>query len=393
MAFVGGASSFIESSLAQLFKVRDTDGFRGGPAYYMQRGLKARWMGILFAVILIICFPFAFSLAAGEHDPGDGLGERRRRGARVAAVGHRHRASPRSRARRLRRACAASPRSPRRSCPPWRCSISSSASSSSRSTSTGCRPSSRRSSRRRSGYNEVVGATFGYIILTGRQARHVLQRGRAGLRPERRRERRGDASRQAGSRADPRRLLRHVPRVLDHGVHHPRLGARSRGRGRGASGSPRGRSEHARRVVEHPLSVIIFLLAFSLDPRQLLLRRVQHRVHHSAPLRARRRTACSSSPPCSRDRSSAPTSSGTSRTAPWASWRSSTSSRSPCSPASPSDCSRTTRAAPRGPGSRLHATLLPDVTGIEVLGGRAHRHRPASTCRRKRDRPGSTATI
>lgn len=61
MAFVGGASSFIESSLAQLYKTRDKDGFRGGPAYYMQRGLGARWMGILFAVILIVCFPFAFS--------------------------------------------------------------------------------------------------------------------------------------------------------------------------------------------------------------------------------------------------------------------------------------------------------------------------------------------
>jgi AGCS family alanine or glycine:cation symporter len=61
MAFVGGASSFIESSLAQLFKVRDTDSFRGGPAYYIERGLKARWLGIWFAVILIICFPFAFS--------------------------------------------------------------------------------------------------------------------------------------------------------------------------------------------------------------------------------------------------------------------------------------------------------------------------------------------
>lgn len=61
MAFVGGASSFVESTLGQLFKVRDADGFRGGPAYYMQHGLKARWMGVLFAVILICCFPFAFS--------------------------------------------------------------------------------------------------------------------------------------------------------------------------------------------------------------------------------------------------------------------------------------------------------------------------------------------
>ncbi|MEE4023549.1 alanine/glycine:cation symporter family protein [Gordonia sp. PKS22-38] len=61
MAFVGGASSFIESSLGQLFKIRDADGFRGGPAYYMQRGLRSRWMGVLFAIILIVCFPFAFS--------------------------------------------------------------------------------------------------------------------------------------------------------------------------------------------------------------------------------------------------------------------------------------------------------------------------------------------
>lgn len=61
MAFIGGASSFVESTLGQLFKVRDRDGFRGGPAYYIERGLKARWAGILFAVILILCFPFAFS--------------------------------------------------------------------------------------------------------------------------------------------------------------------------------------------------------------------------------------------------------------------------------------------------------------------------------------------
>ncbi|AWB85941.1 alanine/glycine:cation symporter family protein [Mycetocola zhujimingii] len=61
MAFIGGASSFVESTLGQLYKTRDKDGFRGGPAYYMERGLGARWMGILFAVILILCFPLAFS--------------------------------------------------------------------------------------------------------------------------------------------------------------------------------------------------------------------------------------------------------------------------------------------------------------------------------------------
>ncbi|WGD37010.1 amino acid carrier protein [Lysinibacter sp. HNR] len=61
MAFIAGAASFVESSLGQLFKVKDANGFRGGPAYYMQHGLKARWLGILFAVVLIICFPFAIS--------------------------------------------------------------------------------------------------------------------------------------------------------------------------------------------------------------------------------------------------------------------------------------------------------------------------------------------
>ncbi|GAA1731853.1 alanine:cation symporter family protein [Microbacterium paludicola] len=61
MAAIGAASAFAESSLAQLFKVRDSQGFRGGPAYYMAKGLGARWMGVVFAVILIFCFPFAFS--------------------------------------------------------------------------------------------------------------------------------------------------------------------------------------------------------------------------------------------------------------------------------------------------------------------------------------------
>ncbi|PZR53689.1 sodium:alanine symporter family protein [Xylanimonas oleitrophica] len=61
MAFVGGASSFVESTLGQLYKERHRDGFRGGPAYYMLHGLKARWMGVVFAVVLICCFPFAFS--------------------------------------------------------------------------------------------------------------------------------------------------------------------------------------------------------------------------------------------------------------------------------------------------------------------------------------------
>lgn len=61
MAFLVGASSLVESALAQLFKVRDHAGFRGGPAYYIERGLGRRGAAVLFAVILILCFPFAFN--------------------------------------------------------------------------------------------------------------------------------------------------------------------------------------------------------------------------------------------------------------------------------------------------------------------------------------------
>ncbi|WP_035744175.1 alanine/glycine:cation symporter family protein [Haematomicrobium sanguinis] len=66
MAFIGGASSFVESTLGQLYKVRGKDGYHGGPAYYMQRGLGQRWLGIIFAIVLIFCFPFAFSALQGN---------------------------------------------------------------------------------------------------------------------------------------------------------------------------------------------------------------------------------------------------------------------------------------------------------------------------------------
>lgn len=62
MAIVGAASAFIESTLAQIFKVRGKDGeFRGGPAYYIEQGLGHRWLGIVFAILLILCFAFAFN--------------------------------------------------------------------------------------------------------------------------------------------------------------------------------------------------------------------------------------------------------------------------------------------------------------------------------------------
>ena len=62
MAIIGAASAFIESTLAQIWKVRGVDGeFRGGPAYYIEKALGARWLGIVFAILLILCFAFGFN--------------------------------------------------------------------------------------------------------------------------------------------------------------------------------------------------------------------------------------------------------------------------------------------------------------------------------------------
>lgn len=62
VAMFGGASSFAESALAQVYKVRDKKGlFRGGPAYYMEKGLGQKWMAILFAIVISITYGFAFN--------------------------------------------------------------------------------------------------------------------------------------------------------------------------------------------------------------------------------------------------------------------------------------------------------------------------------------------
>lgn len=62
MALVGAASAFIESTLAQIWKVRGKEGeFRGGPAYYIEQALGKRWLGVLFAVLLIICYAYGFN--------------------------------------------------------------------------------------------------------------------------------------------------------------------------------------------------------------------------------------------------------------------------------------------------------------------------------------------
>lgn len=61
MAVIGGASAFVESTLAQIYKIEENGEFRGGPSYYMQKALGKRWLGILFSISLIICFAYGFN--------------------------------------------------------------------------------------------------------------------------------------------------------------------------------------------------------------------------------------------------------------------------------------------------------------------------------------------
>jgi len=63
VALIGMATAMVEATLAQIFKVRAGDGsFRGGPAFYIQRGLGSRPGGVLFAVLLVFTFGFAFNM-------------------------------------------------------------------------------------------------------------------------------------------------------------------------------------------------------------------------------------------------------------------------------------------------------------------------------------------
>jgi AGCS family alanine or glycine:cation symporter len=61
IALIGSASAFVESTLAQVYKIRDGRTWRGGPAYYMERALGQRWLGILFAILITFSFGFAFN--------------------------------------------------------------------------------------------------------------------------------------------------------------------------------------------------------------------------------------------------------------------------------------------------------------------------------------------
>ena len=62
IAILGGASAFVESTLAQVYKRSDGEhGYKGGPAYYIESALGSKSFGVLFAISLILCFSFGFN--------------------------------------------------------------------------------------------------------------------------------------------------------------------------------------------------------------------------------------------------------------------------------------------------------------------------------------------
>ncbi len=61
-AIIGGASAFVESTLAQVYKRKDGEhGSKGGPAYYIETALGSKVLGVVFAVSIILCFAYGFN--------------------------------------------------------------------------------------------------------------------------------------------------------------------------------------------------------------------------------------------------------------------------------------------------------------------------------------------
>ena len=61
IALLGGATSLVENTLAQVYKERDGEGFRGGPAYYIEKALGYKALGKFFSIIVLLTFAFAFN--------------------------------------------------------------------------------------------------------------------------------------------------------------------------------------------------------------------------------------------------------------------------------------------------------------------------------------------
>ena len=67
-AILGGASAFVESTLAQIYKKRDSEGHSyGGPSYYMEQALGQRWLGVIFAIVLILTYVVGYNMLAAYN--------------------------------------------------------------------------------------------------------------------------------------------------------------------------------------------------------------------------------------------------------------------------------------------------------------------------------------
>ncbi len=67
-AIIGGASAFVESTLAQIYKKRNADGTSyGGPAFYMKDALKKRWLGVLFSFLIILTYAVGYNTLAAYN--------------------------------------------------------------------------------------------------------------------------------------------------------------------------------------------------------------------------------------------------------------------------------------------------------------------------------------
>ena len=67
IAIIGGASAFVESTLAQIYKKRDKEGSYGGPAYYIEATLHSRKLAIVFSIFLILTYGFGFNMLASYN--------------------------------------------------------------------------------------------------------------------------------------------------------------------------------------------------------------------------------------------------------------------------------------------------------------------------------------
>lgn len=74
IAFIGASSAFVESTLAQIYKVKQDGQYRGGPAYYIEKGIGVKWFAVLFALAALIAMAVLMpgvqsnSIAAGVEN-------------------------------------------------------------------------------------------------------------------------------------------------------------------------------------------------------------------------------------------------------------------------------------------------------------------------------------